>query len=205
MASITFSDGTVATLSISELIEYKSACQPSVEKVTQAVVKATAKRNSVKAEQVSEPTAERNSDDESNNVNTYSVMANCGHAVLRNSPRGRKPALCSACKNGSEAPEEQENGSEQQQEAPKQQRKGGNRQGGKRNGSGNFAEWLEKNGDKEMTGPMERKIRYFLDAKQVPAKLAKEIRSALDSDQRMNCFKASEYIGKLYKLPKIAA
>lgn len=202
MASITLTDGTVATLTISELIEYQSVCQARTDRVAQiAVEKATVKRNSAPKPVATEVA----SDDSEPDVNVYSVMAGCGHAVLRNSPRGRKPALCSDCKNGSNGAEVAKETPEVKQEAPKAKQNGGNRRGGKKNGGRDFSEWLAEHGEDEMTEGMERSIRFSLKTKEIPAKFRKEIVSALDSDERMNCATASEFIQRLYKLPKVKA
>jgi hypothetical protein len=205
MASITLSNGTVATLSISELVEYQSLCQASADTVAQAVVKATRKTHKVEilGQEFKVDSAEFDKAVAKPGSTTGKVISRCeAHAGKRGTVGNCQDCVRESTGNSPETPEDHSEGNS---ETPKPQRKqGGNRRGGKSGGQ-SFEQWLEIHGDEEMTERMERKIRYFLDAKQVPAKLRKEITSALDSDERMDCNQASEYIGKLYKLPKLAS
>lgn len=176
-------NGVKFELSISELIEFAN-CQSKVDQVVAEVVAAPkvnsapkqVKANSVK---VTEPV---NSD----NSAQVAVMANCGHEVLRNSARGRKPAMCEMCKGGSNSDSEAQEAPEKPQNSEKPQRNY-RRGGGKREfDQAAFDKWLAEHADEPMSAKWEARIRWMItDGYKLTAIQSKKFLARLDRDPRL--------------------
>jgi hypothetical protein len=130
----------------------------------------------------------------------FKKATGCGHTYRVNSPRGAKATLCPSCKNGgngnSEVVEDQPKVEQPQRNSGA--RKNSRKNGGKGKGKRDFSEWLAEHGDELMTPGMEKSIRWMLTNRKITKRFETTVLAALNSEPRITCNVASEYITKLY-------
>lgn len=196
MATATI-NGLEVTLTIAELIEFANSSGPvltgriSTEPVEVPSWQPENKKPAPK--QVAEMPKQG---DKRYSVDCKCVSCGNGFTIVRNSPRGRKPAKCNSCK-GIETPQNDA----PKQDAPKQnfRNNGGRRKFDK-------AKWLASpEAQEDMSDKQERAIRRMLNTRNVTAKSKTDIEAALVRLPKITKAQASALMDQLFKMPKIEA
>lgn len=195
MATATI-NGITVEMTVAELMELAN-CQTVS---TQIVEKAVARKSATPKASTSAETGR------------FTVEANCGHTVTRNSPRGRKPNLCNDCKGitNSESDEAKvesllnEQGLTMHAEKVGQPRQGnsepknGQRRGYRRNNRQNGGDdWKQE----PMSDKQRDRILGKLEISVIQASERKSILRQLDKDPRMTGGEASKLWQKVRNLP----
>lgn len=152
MASLTLNDGSVAHLSISELIEYNAICQAKADKVAKVAIEKIA----AKVETVKVTTVKATPSGKVETLTCKSCNSDFDHAITR----GRKPSKCDACKvKSTKATETSENSAD----APTKATKTRKASTGKREfNQESFDKWLAAHADEEMSAKWESRIRWMI-------------------------------------------